>query len=85
MARLRNRGLLPTFSSVMTAFAVTFQSVTISARAGATDSAAARMLGSKVAAGNFKTDFIGASFCDAHTIGWLTKGGHGQCDRLQSA
>jgi hypothetical protein len=69
MAKVRARGLLPTFSVVMTAFAATFQSVTISARAGATDSAAAAMTGSKVAAGNSKPISLDASICDAHASG----------------
>src|SRR6266516_506700 len=59
MARVRSLGLLAT-SVATRALAVTFQSVTTSAHAGAIHSAAASMPGSKVAAGSFKTDFIGS-------------------------
>src|SRR5215208_2478038 len=59
MAKLRARGLLPTLSVVITAFAVTFQSVTTSARAGVADSAAATEPDSKIAAGALKIGFMG--------------------------
>src|SRR5262245_20440150 len=57
MAKVRNLGLLPT-SLATRALAITFQSVTTSARADAADSAAATMPGSK-AADELKPDFIG--------------------------
>src|SRR5262245_14207274 len=57
MARVRSLGLLPT-SLATSALAVTFQSVTTSARAGATNSAAATMPGSK-AANELNPDFVG--------------------------
>src|SRR5262249_38027651 len=52
--KVRSLGLLPT-SLATRALAIKFQSVTTSARAGATDSAAATMPGS---AANFKMDLI---------------------------
>src|SRR5262245_9607234 len=54
MAKVRSLGLLPT-SLATRALAIKFQSVTTSARAGATNSAAATMPGS---AANFKMDLI---------------------------
>src|SRR5262245_61237979 len=56
MAKVRSLGLLPT-SLATSAFAITFQSVTTSARADATNSAAATMPGSK-AADAVEPDFI---------------------------
>src|SRR5262249_40393731 len=55
--KVRSLGLLPT-SLATRALAIKFQSVTTSARAGATNSAAATMPGSKIAAANLKTDLI---------------------------
>src|SRR5215510_2904306 len=57
MAKVRSLGLLPT-SLATRALAITFQSVTTSARADAANSAAATMPGSK-AADELKPDFIG--------------------------
>src|SRR5262245_66067238 len=57
MAKVRSLGLLPT-SLATRALATMFQSVTTSARADATESAAATMPGSK-AADELKPDFIG--------------------------
>jgi hypothetical protein len=57
MAKVRSLGLLPT-SLATKALAVAFQSVTTSARAEATNSAAATMPGSK-AADELEPDFIG--------------------------
>jgi hypothetical protein len=57
MAKVRCLRLLPT-SLATRSLAITFQSVTTSARAGATNSAAATMPGSK-AADDLKPDFIG--------------------------
>jgi hypothetical protein len=53
MAKVRSLGLLPT-SLATRALAIKFQSVTTSARAGATNSAAATMPGSKIAARTLK-------------------------------
>src|SRR5262249_29556529 len=58
MAKVRSLGLLPT-SLATKALAITFQSVTTSARAGETNIAAATMPGSKVAAASFRTHIIG--------------------------
>src|SRR5262249_29204148 len=58
MAKVRSLGLLPT-SLATRALAITFQSVTTSARAGETNIAAATMPGSKVAAASFRTHIIG--------------------------
>src|SRR5262245_24663712 len=57
MAKVRNLGLLPT-SLATRALAVTFQSVTTSARAGATHSTLAIMPGTKRATGILGLGFI---------------------------
>src|SRR5215472_6703808 len=58
MAKVRSLGLLPT-SLATRALAITFQSVTTSARAGGTNIVAATMPGSKFAAASFRTHIIG--------------------------
>src|SRR5258706_13437572 len=58
MAKVRSLGLLPT-SLATSALAIMFQSVTSSARTGATRSTAATMPGSQVGAGSSKADLIG--------------------------
>src|SRR5262244_2788098 len=76
MAKVRSLGLLPT-SLATRALAITFQSVTTSARAGETNIAAATMPSSKVAAARFRTHIIGRLplFCPRDGLSF-TPGGH---------
>src|SRR5512132_3570477 len=77
MAKVRSLGLLPT-SLATRALAITFQSVTTSARADAANSAAATMPGSKLAAAGLKTDLIGRLlFCCPRMECRFTPGGCG--------
>src|SRR5512145_1614366 len=67
MAKVRSRGLLPT-SLATRAPVIMFQSVTTSARAGATDSATATIPSSKAADDTFVADLMETSFVGTHEV-----------------